>query len=149
MFARFTSTRHSRKKHHIHVPQPDLPQNASVCKYFRCQEGPVRTGTLCHRKHGNRWHRETRRSRPRWACRSRRRIGGCRRSRWFRTTLGDHVARILVCVSCFPCVSRLTVELLIKSGACSCQDADQVASVRKTSAGVWHRARPQQRPGVH
>ena len=46
--------------------------------------------------------------------------------------------------------------LMIKSGARSCRDADQrlgchraVLFSRKcsqTSAGVWHRARPQQRP---
>ena len=39
----------------------------------------------------------TRRSRPRWAGRSRRRSGGCggsaRKARWCRTTLGDHVVR--------------------------------------------------------
>ena len=56
IFARFTSTRHPRKRHHNHVSQPDLPQNTSVCRNFRCQKGPARTGTLCHRKNGNRWH---------------------------------------------------------------------------------------------
>ena len=44
----------------------------------------------------------TRRLRPRWACHSQRRSGGCRgrprRARWCRTTLGDHVVLRLVCV---------------------------------------------------
>ena len=36
------------------VPQPDLLHNTIVCKYFRYQDGPVRTRTLCHKKNGNR-----------------------------------------------------------------------------------------------
>ena len=72
-----------------------------------------------------------------------------------------------VCVSCFPCISRLTSLdlrmictffqcLTIKSGACSCQDADQRLGCHRavlfshqcsqTSAGVWHRARQQRHP---
>ena len=49
-----------------------------------------------------------------------------------------------------------SVGLMIKSGACSCQDADQRLGCHRavrfsrqcsqTSAGVWHRAQPPQRP---
>ena len=64
----------------------------------------------------------------------------------------SHIARIVrdLCVFLGP---------MIKSGACSCQDAGQrlgchraVLFCRKcsqTSAGVWHRARPLLRSRVH
>ena len=84
-----------------------------------------------------------RRSRRRWVCRRRQRsagYGGCARTAtWRRATSGDHVVRRLVCVVCplhfvwylsnCACFVRdlcvCSVGLMIKSGACSCQDADQ------------------------
>ena len=110
---------HPRKWQHIYVPQPDLLQNTSVCKHFRFHDGPVRTGTVCHQKKRQPLAYATRRSRPRWACRSRRQNGayiGCaRRARWCRTALGDNAARKLVCVSCFSCylshIGRIVCDL--------------------------------------
>ena len=68
----------------------------------------------------------TRRSRPRWACRSRRRSGGCRgyarRRKWCRTTLGDHVVRRLVCV---------VFSLHFSSHIWNCATASQTATTRR------------------
>ena len=125
IFAHFSSTRHPRKRQHIHAPQPDVLQNTIASKYFRPSK---------------KWQPLAWPTRPRCTCRSRQRSGGCRgsapRARWCRTPLGDYVARRGWCVSSFPCISRLiSLELC-------------VIFVRSLSGSDdWHRAWPQQRPG--
>ena len=114
----------------------------------------------------------TRRSRPRWACRSQRRRGGCsgsaRTARWCRTALGDHVVRRLVCVVfSLPFsfhISRIasdlcifSVELIVKSGArprrFTGQRLDCIRAVLAQSpvfANVCKRpVQPQHRPRAH
>ena len=85
--------------------------------------------------------------------------------RWATTWCGGW------CVSCFPScylshIARIARDLcvlsvgpMIKSGACSCSITDQRLGCHRavlfsrqcsqTSAGVWHRAQPPQRPEVH
>ena len=144
-----------------------LLQNASVCKYFRHQDGPVRTGTPCHRKDGNRRHgQQEDRDHAGPAA-----VGD--KAVFAEAPLGgrDGVAqRWGWCVSCFLCCLSHTwlewcviyvflMKLMIKSGACSCQDDDQRLGCHRavlfsrqcsqTTAVVWHRRRSQQRSGVH
>ena len=102
----------------------------------------------------------TRRSRPRWACRSRRRSGGCRGcARRARKVVPHNLGRPrrLVCILRDLCVG--SVGLMKKSGACSCCITDQRLGCHRavlfsrqcpqTSAGIWCRAQPPQRPGAH
>ena len=168
--AHFTSTRHPRERQQIHVPQPHFLQNTSVYKQFHNENGPVRTGTLCHRKNGNRWdgqqedrdhggHAEV----DTEAVVAEAALGG-------RDGVAQRWATMWCsgsCVSCLPYISRLTSlelrvicaffseELMTKSGTCSCRITDQRLGCHRavrfsrqcsqTSAGAWHRARPQQR----
>ena len=72
-----------------------------------------------------------RRSRPRWACRSRKRSGGCRgsaqRARCCRTALGDHVAAEAgVCVVFSLHLSfRTSLELRVSCAFCSVGSDDK------------------------
>ena len=108
----------------------------------------------------------------RLGCLSERRSGGCSscapRARRYLTTLGDHAARRPVCVSSsyVLCPSLdMRVMCTFFNGS---SDKIRSAFVRitnqrmtcshtvlhsrqcsQTSSGIWHRARPQHRPGAH
>ena len=103
---------------------------------------PHKTCTSLKRWQSLEW--ATRRSRPRWACQSRQRSGGCRgcarMARWCRGTWGDHVARRLFCVLFSLCSAHITrnVFCMLYGHHCS-----------KTSASIWHGPRRKQRPEAH
>ena len=105
----------------IDAPQPDLFQNTSGCK-----DGPVRTGTPCHRKNGNRWHgqQEDRDHAGPDALNNEAVVAAAPHEgrdsvaeRWATAWYGGS------CVSSFPCISRRTardvcvfpVGLIVKS----------------------------------
>ena len=136
-----------------------LSQIPSVYKHFDNENGPLRGGTFRHWKNGRSRNGSLSTSK-RWL----QRLGsegevvshnvGRPRGGWcvscFRL-FSAHTSRIV----CDLCVC--SVDPMIDSGAWSCQDAYCGHDCRhtmlysrqcsQTSAGIWHRARPQQRPG--
>ena len=126
---------------------------------FSQQHGAIRRGALRHGAHGHARLRQQEDRGGAWCVGVDKRSAGCRgcarMATWRRATVGDHVVRRLVCASCFPhmfrrviCVSRLWVRgcneervraAALINGWISVDPCCTVASVRKTSAGVWHR----------
>ena len=96
------------------------------------------------------WRREAsvaRKSRRCLVYRCRQRSGGCRgcarMATWRRATSGDHVALRLVCVM------SLRVSFHIsRNGLCLYKERVHSRQCLQTSAGVWNRAQPPQRPGL-
>ena len=80
---------HNTDSRHMPCNTATFDSNPSVCKHFQNENGPARTGNSMPSKKRQPVAWLTQGSRPRWACRSQRRSGGCRgsarRARWCHT----------------------------------------------------------------